>query len=659
LSVPLLTEVYTEDLTGDDDIKQELQALGKRVDLLARSNRELGERLLTVENSRMLRALRGIGVFFDASKRKAGQILLHSPLDSLFAKTAGDAANKEYLLWVDQQEETKPQTRTSVLLSVVMPVHNPRREWLEAAVNSVASQQYTNWELCASDDCSSEPWVAEYLAARAAADSRVRFVRSQEPLGIAGALNTAAALAQGDYLGFLDHDDVLSPQALEAVAEKVTERDRAATGCPLGRERVRRAPLDLIYTDEDRLDETGARVQPIFRPDWSPDLLTSCMYMGHFLVVSKRAWERAGGFRAACDGAQDFDLALRVSEFGGPEGAPVAHIPRVLYHWRMHGGSTSTAARAKPETHAAGRRALEDAMKRRGREARIEDGAIPNRYRVRPVVRGPEGGRPLGPPLASIVICSRNAALLAKCLKGIERNTAYANRELVVVRHQARDDSRMDALLAKVAGTKVSYAGKFNFARMNNLGAAAARGEVLVFLNDDVTPLTPEWLDWLTGHALRPEIGAAGAKLLYPSGAVQHAGIAVGIMDGAGHPFRGTFGSPYWHWLDCARNVSAVTAAAMAIRKGVFEQAGGFDPAFPVNYNDVDLCLRLGQAGYEIICEPAAVLRHHECRTRMPGTSAAERELFFERWYDLLEGGDPFYHPALVKDREDAGLRVE
>ena len=606
-----------------------LEQFEKRISRLTEANRELAGRLYTVENSRLFLALRKAGVLASDYKRKAGQALLHSPLHPLFLKFAdGASAEDEYALWLEQQPEPDaPVWSRKPLLSVVMPVHNPRREWLQAALESVREQRYDNWQLCVCDDASTADWVREYLAPQAASDPRISFVRSDAPLGISGALNKAASLAQGEYLGFLDHDDALSPFALESVAELSQQRD-----------------YDLIYSDEDRLDQSGRRTQPIFRPDWSPELLTACMYMGHFLVLSRKAWDLAGGFRPECDGAQDYDLALRVSE----QSAAVGHIPRVLYHWRMHDGSTASTAESKPETHAAGRRALADAMTRRGRAVRILDSAIANRYQVRPVVQGR--------PLVSLIICSRNAALLSRCLEGIWKNTTYAHRETVIVQHKTRDNAAMDALLATLQCTRVPYAGPFHYARMNNAGAEAARGEILVFLNDDVLPLTAEWLELLVGQAQRPEIGAVGAKLVYPSGTVQHAGIVLGMMDATGHPWRGTFGSSWWPWLDCARNASAVTGACLAIRKSVFLELGGFDLDFPVNYNDVDLCLRLRERSYQVICEPGALLRHDESRTRMPGTHSEERELFLQRW---AHRADPYYHPALVKDREDAGLRLE
>jgi GT2 family glycosyltransferase len=237
--------------------------------------------------------------------------------------------------------------------------------------------------------------------------------------------------------------------------------------------------------------------------------------------------------------------------------------------------------------------------------------------------------------------------------------TSYPGREIVVVRHGAAQGAALVKPLTSTQCVQIPFEGPFNFSSMNNRGAQAASGEILVFLNDDVEPLVPEWMALLVSQAQRPEVGVVGARLLYPSGAVQHAGIVIGIMDGAGHPHRGTFGSRYWNWLDTARNVSAVTGACLAIRKCVFDELGGFDTAFAVNYNDVDLCLRAREAGFEVLYEPAAALVHREGQTRSPGTRYEERELLYQRWGNKLEQGDPFYNPNLTRVREDASLRLE
>ena len=254
------------------------------------------------------------------------------------------------------------------------------------------------------------------------------------------------------------------------------------------------------------------------------------------------------------------------------------------------------------------------------------------------------------------MICSRNAGLLRQCLRSIESLTAYPVRETVVVQHKTGDDAAMERLLARSHCIRVTHAGPFDFASMNNRGAQAANGEVLVFLNDDVEPLSADWLKELLAQLQRPEVGVVGAKLLYPSGAIQHAGIALGLMDGAGHPDRGGFGQGFWKWSAATRNVSAVTGACLAIRRRVFDELRGFDTCFPVNYNDVDLCLRARQAGYQVICETASLLRHQESKTRVQGVSWQERELFHERWGKLIEQGDPYYSPHLTRLKEDCSL---
>jgi GT2 family glycosyltransferase len=248
---------------------------------------------------------------------------------------------------------------------------------------------------------------------------------------------------------------------------------------------------------------------------------------------------------------------------------------------------------------------------------------------------------------------------LKNCLHAIDSLTAYPVRETVVVQHKTGDDTGMEKLLARSHCVRVVHAGPFDFASMNNRGAQAANGEVLVFLNDDVEPLSADWLKELLAQVQRPEVGVVGAKLLYPSGAIQHAGMAVGIMDGAGHPQRGTLGQGFWPWASVTRNVAAVTGACLAIRRRVFEELTGFDPLFPVNYNDVDLCLRARQAGYDVICETSAVLRHLESKTRVQGVTWQERELFHDRWASVLEQGDPFYNPNLTRRKEDCSLRTE
>jgi GT2 family glycosyltransferase len=378
--------------------------------------------------------------------------------------------------------------------------------------------------------------------------------------------------ASGDIIAILSQDGTLAPNALFHVVEALqTEK------------------YDMIYADEDRLDDAGIRCDPLFKPAWSPDLVGSPLYPGSFLVVSRSAWDSAGS-----------DLSRLLAE---PEQS-VKHIPRVLFHARSRTAAT------------------------RERQGRTVSGT----------------------PLASIVICSKTPRLLARCLRAIDRHTAYPARQIVVVEHGP------DPLPVNSKYVRVPYTGPFNFAAMNNAGVKAASGEIVVLLNDDIEPISADWLSELIAHAQRPEIGVAGARLLYPNGTIQHAGMAVGIMDGAGHPNRGGFETAHWPWSRYTRNVSAVTGACMAVRRSVWDELGGFDGTFPVNYNDVDFCLRARRAGYRVVYEPAAVLRHHESATRTRGTILEERELFYERWGAIIEEGDPYYNPNLTRTREDCSL---
>jgi len=372
----------------------------------------------------------------------------------------------------------------------------------------------------------------------------------------------------------------------------------------------------LAYSDSDHLDANGMQERPVFRPDWSPDLLCSPLYPGAFFLT-----------RA------DFSTACRIEDTP-PIGC---RVPRVLYHSRLRIASTE---RRPPF--------LDAALRQSRQNATLEHHPGSDTFGL--------VGSLIGDPMSSIIICSRTPRLLDRCIRGIFRKTTRIRRELIVVHHLGGDDSAMRALIKGAGAVCIPFDGAFNFSAMNNLGAQRAKGEILVFLNDDVEPLVSEWLESLVVQVQRQSIAIAGAKLLYPSGLLQHAGIAVGIGDGCGHPGRHTRGSLCFPWLNLARDVSAVTGACLAVRKDVFDELGGFDPEFPVNYNDVDLCLRAREAGYRVIYEPAAVLRHDECQTRAGGTTYEDRKAFFARWRSTLDAGDPFYNPNLTTLGEDAGL---
>ncbi|MGH9631828.1 MAG: glycosyltransferase family 2 protein, partial [Bryobacteraceae bacterium] len=467
-------------------------------------------------------------------KKRLGQKLLHSSLHPAYLKLfPPKPAHNEYADWLHMEKAAAPSTeqhrkeserwRFRPCVSILLPVHNPRKEWLQEAIDSVTGQSYSNWQLCICDDASQEAWVYDYLHERAEAELRIRLFCSPHALGISGALNHAAVLSTGEYAGFLDHDDVLSPAALHYVVEAL--QDEAA---------------DVIYTDEDWIDEQGKPLKPHFKPGWSPDLLACCMYVGHLVLVKRSRLDRIGWFRGEYDGAQDYDLALRATE-----GAKVRHVAKVLYHWRAHPESTAQSVAIKPYTHVAGRLALEDAVKRRGWPARVEDGRLPNWYLVR--------HQPPRRPLVSIVAAISPQKSAESFSKMLSMRTAYPNRELLAIRTVEEREAR----------------------------TRTAEGEVLLFLSDCVEPLHPDWLDYLVEQAQRPEIGAAGAKLVTADGSIEHAGIATGMMDGTGNPGRGLFRSDTWIWLNLTRDVNAVDVACLATRRDVFLQCGGFDPRFP------------------------------------------------------------------------------
>ncbi|HEY3441090.1 MAG TPA: glycosyltransferase [Paludibaculum sp.] len=587
----------------------------------------LDERLAALERSVVFRGLRAVGLQGQLIQRKAGQALLKSGLHPLYAKLMGGRAERAYDEWLGRHRAADPLRGVATegaLLSIVLPTRAPKLEWLRAALNSVASQTYRSWQLCVCVDGEIGPEADEFLLSRAAEDPRVVVVRLSGA-GISAALNRALAEAQGEFVAFLDHDDVLEPTALAHVSQRLSG-----------------GGLDIVYSDEGYIDEQGAPLQPSFKPGWSPELLLSCMYMGHLLVSRRSSAVAAGGFRMEMDGAQDYDLVLRMVE----QGARAGHIPRVLYHWRRHGGSTASSQAAKPYAQEAGRRALEDAVRRRGWAAAVTLGERPNSYRV--------VTEKLADELISIVIPTKNATLLARCLE-----SQGTGAERIIVRHlgNAAEDSRIAAVAAAHQARVVDYAGTFNFSKMCNEGARAATGAVLVFLNDDVEPVSKDWLARLCGTLGREGVGIVGARLLYPQGSIQHVGLVLGMSDGVGHLGRYLLASSNWPWIDFTRDVSAATGACLAIRRVLFTELGGFDEAFPLNYNDVDLCLRARAAGHRVVLENDAVLIHREAMTRQGGTSAEERLLFQQRWCEVLAAGDKYFTPHLRLDAEDLSLR--
>jgi GT2 family glycosyltransferase len=553
--------------------------------------------------------------------------------------------DRQYQVWLAQHALT-PARRQAIrdeiesfayrpVVSLVMPVFNVKEEWLRGAVESVLGQLYPHWELCLVDDASTAPHIGPTLREFAGADARVTLRVLERNEGICGASNHALALATGEFVGLLDHDDTLTEDALYEVVKRLNADPR----------------LDFLYTDHDIRDARGRRVRPFFKPDWSPDLLESMNYITHLCVFRRELVERLGGLRPGYEGSQDYDLILRVSDVT----SRIAHIPRPLYSWGEAPTSVVADPGSKPYAHEAGRRALRDALARRGVRGDVVNGlGAPYRYRVKRAIQGT--------PLVSVVIPTRdNWRLLDRCLRGLETRTAYRALEVLVVDNDSREPGTV-SYLARLPYRVVRYPHPFDFARMNNLAAAEARGEYLLLLNDDTEVIEPHWLEAMLEHAQRPEVGAVGAKLLFPNRTIQHAGVIVGIHGKAGHAFWG-FPADHPGYYDLARvvrNCSAVTAACLLTRKALFDELGGFDEAFAIPYNDVDLCLRMRERGYLVVYTPYAVLYHHQSASRGPYDPVKDRqyeELLRQRWKRVFEAGDPYYNPHLTLEGFDFSLR--
>jgi O-antigen biosynthesis protein len=527
------------------------------------------------------------------------------------------------------------------LISVVMPVYNAGPRWLERAVQSVREQRYPDWELCIVDDGSTRAETTACLRGLRHERVRIRFL--DRNAGISAATNAALDMAGGEWIVFMDHDDELTRDALLEVAAAVN------AGAP-----------DVVYSDEDILTESGLFVSGHFKPDFSPDLLLSHNYVTHLLAVRAGFLRSAGGPRSAFDGAQDYDLILRLTE----QTNRIVHIPKVLYHWRSVRTSTSRRTSAKPYTVAAGRRALEDALRRRGIDGLVQEANLPNYYRVRRTIAGQ--------PRVSIIVPFRDRPeLLRTCLESILETSTYRNFEVLGMDNNSGQEATRDlmrTLAARDGRVRFhAFAEPFNYARINNVAAAMAEGAHLVLMNSDVEILSPDWIEALLEHSQRPEVGAVGAKLYYPSGRVQHAGIVVGIAGLAGHPHRHRLGAEtgYYNRLKVTQNVSAVTAALLMVKSDLYRQAGGLDEQhLATALNDVDFCLRLREQGYLNVFTPYCEARHHESASRGYETTperqeryAREVDWFRQRHHRILEQGDPYYNLNLTLESEDFGYR--
>ena len=569
-----------------------------------------------------------------------------------------------YAHWIKQFDTFSPdqlETLTRKVLalsnqpciSVILPIYNTPEKLLVRAIESVRAQIYPHWELCIADDASNAPHVRPLLEHYERIDNRIRVVFRAENGHIAAASNSALQLASGSFVAMLDHDDEITSLALAEVVEAINRQPDA----------------QLLYCDEDKIDEDGNRYDPYFKPDWMPDLLVGHNYMCHFCVCRTDTVRLMGGWRTGFDGAQDWDLELRLVERIKPE--QIVHIPHILYHWRAVAGSTALATGEKDYVVEAARRALTDHFQRTNERVELlhQPG---NHWRIRYALPAPA-------PLVSLIVPTRNGLKhLRCCIDSILEKTTYPNYEILIVDNDSDEPAALK-YLEQIAQPRsgaptqsrnctirvLHYPHPFNFSAISNLGVREAQGEFVGLLNNDLEVITPDWLEELVSQAARPGIGCVGTMLYFPNDTLQHAGVVLGIGGVAGHAFkgfpRGTPGS--MNRARLAQNFSAVTGACLFVRKSTYEAVGGLDEVdLAVSLNDVDFCLKVLAAGYRNLWTPFAELYHHESATRgyedTPEKRARfekERNVMKQRWGALL-ARDPAYNPNLTIDTEDFAL---
>lgn len=576
---------------------------------------------------------------------------VHIPRPS---KGSGAHDRNDYTEWVRRYDTLTEASREKMrqemqcmpcqpCISIVMPTYNANPVWLAEAIESVMAQAYGNWELCIADDASTKSEVKELLLAFAERDRRIKVCFREKNGHISEASNSALQLATGEWVALLDHDDVLPAHALFYVAKAIASSPSAR----------------LIYSDEDKIDKEGNRFSPYFKCGWNMDLFYSHNMFSHLGVYQKQLVESVGGFRKGMEGSQDYDLALRCIEAAGVEA--IVHIPRILYHWRVHEESTAgSAVDAKPYAMIAGERALNEHFQRMRVNGSVE--LVPYGYRAR-------YGLPKALPLVSLIIPTRNCMkLLKQCVSSILEKTDYGNYEILVVDNGTDEVDALEYLESLKAMDTIEVIrddSPFNYASLNNKAVAMARGDVIGLINNDIEVISPNWLCEMVSHALRPGVGAVGAKLLYPDDTVQHAGVLLGVGGIANHAHRGfpRGHNGYFSRAQLISSFSAVTAACMVVQKKYYLQVGGLDEVnLAVAYNDIDFCLRLKEAGLRNIWTPYAELYHHESASRgyedNPEKIARlqnEEGYMRQRWGHSIEH-DPAYSPNLSIEDTDFSL---
>ena len=555
-----------------------------------------------------------------------------------------ETEENRYARWLEKHVECEPAPLSwQPLISIVVPVYKPPREFLKQMIASVRQQSYQNWQLCLADgEGSMEP----VLRQAADEDPRIRYQILDDNLGIAGNSNAALELATGEYVGLLDHDDILERHALYEVVKALNEDP----------------DTDMLYSDEDKVSmDLRVYFDAHLKPDFNPDLLRSNNYICHFFVARKELLDELGGFLPDYDGAQDYDLILRCSE----KARKIRHIPRILYHWRTHQFSTSENPESKMYCYTSGKLALEAHLKRMGLNADVSlIGDHLGYYRVK--------YRVTGKPKISILIPNKDQPdTLKACVDSIREKSTYENYEIIIIENNSAgteifslyEELKLDPRIRVAVWER-----EFNYPAINNFGASLAQGEFLLLLNNDTRVITPDWMEELLGTCQRLDVGIVGAKLYYPDDTIQHAGVVMKLAGVCGHVFCGMDRSEPGRFARAVvqQDYSAVTAACMMVKKSVYESAGGMDEAFAVAYNDVDFCLRVRGMGLLVVFTPFAELYHDESKTRGYEDNPEKQKRFNEekkrllgRYQEYLEKGDPCYNPNLTLTAPDFSINME
>ena len=579
----------------------------------------------------------GLQTFIEKVKNRLDKILYTDDLYPSWIEK-NEPKEKELKRQRNQKFNYEPK------ISVIIPTFNAPKQFLKDVINSVLGQTYSNWELCVVDGGSQKGHVKETLKAFSEKENRIKVKVLPENKGITGNSNEALSLATGDLITFVDHDDTLAPFSFYEVIKAINENPDA----------------DFIYSDEDKISENGEkRFDPHFKPDWSPDTLRSYNYITHLTVIKRELLDRIGWFRGEYEGGQDYDLILRATERSGR----IVHIPKILYHWRISRKSAAGNAYAKVYAYESAKKALRDHVKRTGLNGKVQDGLFLGSYKITYPID-------LSSKISIIIPNKDQAESLERCVKSIVNRSTWKNIDVLIVENgsvETKTFKLYDELEKWGKIRIIEWEKPFNYSAINNFAVSYAKGEVILFLNNDTEIINRDWLERMLEHVLRRNIGAVGAKLYYDNDEIQHAGVVIGVTGIAGHSYRYSHkrSSGYMNRLKVIHNLSAVTGASLMTKRCVFEQVGGFDERLAFAFNDIDLCLKMREEGYLVIWTPYAELYHHESKTRGYEDTLEKQErfrheieYFRSRWKHVLEKGDPYYNPNLTLDKEDFSIRI-